>query len=53
MNFLKYIDKLSRLIKRDKQKLSELKEKIDEIKQVADLTWLLGKVDEKLTITKL
>ena len=47
-NFLKYIDKLSRLTKRDKSKLNELKEKIEETKQVADLGWLQQKVEEKL-----
>ncbi len=47
-NFLKYIDKLSRLTKRDNQKLKELRDKIEEIKQIADLGWLQQKVDEKL-----
>lgn len=47
-NFLKYTDKLSRLTKRDKPKLLELKQRIEESKQVADLGWLQQKVDEKL-----
>ena len=47
-NFLKYTDKLSRLTKRDKPKLIELKQRIEESKQVADLGWLQQKVDEKL-----
>jgi hypothetical protein len=47
-NFLKFTDKLSRLTKRDKQKLTELQERINETRQVADLGWLQGKVEEKL-----
>lgn len=47
-NFLKFTDKLSRLTKRDKQKLAELQERINETKQVADLGWLQSKVEEKL-----
>lgn len=51
-NFLKYTDKLSRLTKRDKPKLTELKQKIEETKQIADLGWLQQKVDEKLIDNK-
>ncbi len=47
-NFLKFIDKLYRLTKRDKQKLSELAVKIEETKQIADLSWLKQKVEEKM-----
>lgn len=47
-NFLKYTDKLSRLTKRDKAKLTELKERIEETRQVADMGWLLLRIDEKL-----
>ncbi|MFI5172275.1 MAG: hypothetical protein ACHQFW_07780 [Chitinophagales bacterium] len=51
-NFLKYIDKLSRLTKRDKNKLTDLMARIQETKQVADLSWLMQKVNEKLTENK-
>jgi hypothetical protein len=47
VNFLKFTDKLSRLQKRDKQKLDELKQRVKETKEVADLQWLLQKIDEK------
>ena len=48
VNFLKFTDKLSRLQKRDKQKLKELKAKVEEAKEVADLRWLMQKIDEKI-----
>lgn len=47
-NFLKFIDKLSRLTRRDKAKLEELLEKLESTKQTADLGWLRQKVEEKL-----
>ncbi len=47
-NFLKFIEKLSKLTKRDKPKLQELMERIDETRQVADIGWLQAKVQEKI-----
>ncbi len=46
-NFLKFIDKLSRLTRRDKLKLNEMLVKLEETKQVADIGWLRQKIDEK------
>lgn len=47
-NFLKFTDKLSRLTKRDKAKLEELRNRIEESGQIADIGWLQVKVAEKL-----
>lgn len=49
VNFLKFTDKLSRLTKRDKQKLTELKKKVEETKDIADSRWLMQKIEEKFT----
>lgn len=51
-NFLKFIERLSKLTKRDKLKLQELKERIEETRQIADIGWLQAKVDEKLGAPK-
>jgi len=48
VNFLKFIDKLSRLTKRDKTKLEDLRSRIEETRQIADIGWLQAKVEEKL-----
>lgn len=46
-NFLKFTDKLSRTNRKDKVKLDELQQKIEDTKVVADINWLLQKVEEK------
>lgn len=46
-NFLKFTDKLSRIQKRENNKLNELHTKIEETKIVADINWLLQKIEEK------
>lgn len=47
-NFLKFTDKLSRIQKRERNKLHELQKKIEDTKVVADINWLLQKIGEKM-----
>ena len=47
-NFLKFTEKLSKLTKRDKAKLEELRARIEETRQIADIGWLQTKVGEKM-----
>jgi hypothetical protein len=47
-NFLKFTDKLSRIQKKEKTKLEDLQKRIENTKVVADINWLLQKIEEKM-----
>lgn len=50
LNFVKFITRLSKLYKGDNKALLKLKKQIAATKNTANLSWLMGKIETKLTV---